>query len=186
MILIDKLFQIDAYRSKAIADAQSYEAISARRAQFGLLGQVRSAADKMPLITPQVAKKIADKHIEIARSATLSSIYAKINAIDKPLTLEESIKLAKSQKKDSMYDSSMRAIFTCRGIFLFLFFVVVRSNTVPHVTLGILRPGRHTNKLPIAELIQFPSMIQITTLHCNVARSSVAMFLPCYYSFSLN
>ena len=119
MILVDKLFQIDAYRSKAIADAQSYEGISTRHSQFGLLERVRSATDEMPLFTPQAAQKISDKHIEIARLPTLSSIMAKINASDKSLAVEESIKLAKSQTKDSTYDPNIRAIFTCWGILFF-------------------------------------------------------------------
>ena len=57
----------------------------------------------MPLLTPEAAQKIADKHIEVARTSTLSSIYARILTSDKELTASESIKLAKANKKDSLY-----------------------------------------------------------------------------------
>ena len=74
------------------------------------MARVRSATDKMHLFTPEAANKIAGKYIEVGKAATLSSIYAKLNASDKPLTVEESIKIAKTHKKDTLYGLSMHAI----------------------------------------------------------------------------
>ena len=115
MILIDKLFQIDAFRSKAVADSQTYESISARHSELGISEQARSVADKMPLFTLQASEKIAGKHIEIARTSAHTSIYAKLTENDKELKVEESIKFAKTQRKDSMRDPNLRAILTYGG-----------------------------------------------------------------------
>ena len=64
----------------------------------------------MPLFPRQAAKKIADKHMETARFSTTTSIRTKVSGSEKELSVEESIKLAKTQKKDSMYDTDLRII----------------------------------------------------------------------------
>ena len=58
----------------------------------------------MPVLTEKVAGKLADRVIEKVRQATLASIWGKIQS-QEFLLVNEMITYAKTQKKDSYYNS---------------------------------------------------------------------------------
>ena len=58
----------------------------------------------MPVLTNKVAEKLADRVIEKVRQATMASIWGKIQS-QEFLLVKDMITYAKTQKKDSYYDS---------------------------------------------------------------------------------
>ena len=56
----------------------------------------------MPILTPNVAAKLASRQLEKARHSCLSSIWGEIQSQD-PMEYDAMIIYAKAQKKDAYY-----------------------------------------------------------------------------------
>ena len=54
-LLFGKIFDIDAPRNAAIADAISYDQVSVKDIEFQLLGRVKAVLKKMPLFSTMLA-----------------------------------------------------------------------------------------------------------------------------------
>ena len=101
--MFEKILDIDQLRSLAISNAGSYHAASSSNALMLLECRTKWIVDSMPLYTQCVADEVAEKHMELARTATMSSINRKILQLGND-TVGGIIAFTRTQKKDSMYD----------------------------------------------------------------------------------
>ena len=101
--LFEKMLDIDQLRSLALSNAGSYHDASSPNAQMLLGGRAKWIVDSIPLYNECVAEKVAEKHMELARTATMSSINRKILQLGND-TVGGIIAFTRTQKKDSMYD----------------------------------------------------------------------------------
>ena len=87
------------------------------------MGHARSVTDRAPMFPLGASEKTSGKHIGIARASTHSPSFAKLTARVTEMAVEEAIKFAKTQKKDSTYDPNLRAISTYRGYIAYQVFL---------------------------------------------------------------
>ena len=101
--MCDKLMEVENVRNTALSQAETYDARATANKEFGVSVLVKKTIDSMQLFNTAIAIKLAERQAELGRTATLGSIYGKVQS-QELIKFSEVMKFAKSSKKDSLYD----------------------------------------------------------------------------------
>ena len=96
--MIDKLVDVELLRNTSLFHAESYESKAIANKEFDVANLEKKAIDSTQLFNMLVAKKLAQKKVELGRTATLGSIHGKIQSREL-IKFSEATKYAKAQKK---------------------------------------------------------------------------------------
>ena len=104
--MYEKAVDADIHRNTALSSAGAFDAATSGNAIFESKEEIRKLIESMPIFSSDVAVKMVERRIDMARTAVMSSIVPKINALENQ---DEGaiIAFVKTQKKDNLYDSPL-------------------------------------------------------------------------------
>ena len=101
--MVERFTELEQLRSLALSESRRYHASSSQNARLKVEDRTKWVVDSMPMYTLSFAARIAECHMDLARTATMSSINYKIQQLEDN-SVEAIISFAKTQKKDALYD----------------------------------------------------------------------------------